>query len=267
LFNDPFDTQFDLNLGFDLDDFPPRFLAEYEALIYGKEEPKVDKRHPIGFTIHALRVLRHKIPQAEVLGEKARAALEKGVSNVRRLLEATNQRWREHLRRMRVFCVAEEHDDLLMWAHYADSHRGAVIKFKCLPEPEFDTALCAARRVEYRREIPVLASLDDWVKRSTGQIRLDFSNLFHNMAFTKSDHWSYEKEWRCWTDLPRGQGELRDFCLIFPQEVHSIYLGCNIRDRDRLDLMGLLAGDFSHVEVYQAKPSKSRFELEFHRLA
>jgi hypothetical protein len=265
LFNDPFDTQFDLRFGFELDELPPAFAAEFEKLIYGKDEPTCDPRHPMGLMIHVLRQTRDKVPKEELLGPRLLAALGEGVANARRVLDQQNLRWRDYLRQMRVFCVAEEHNDLLMWAHYTDSHRGAVIKFKCLPQR--DTALCAARRVDYRREIPGLGSLHDWIKHLTAQVRLDFSNLFLDLAFTKSAHWSYEKEWRCWwTVAPGNRKELHDFAPIFAQEVESIYLGCKITEEDRLDLIGLLAGDFSHVEVYQAEPSKKRFELEFHRL-
>ena len=264
MFNDPFDTQFVLNFGFDLAELPDRFLNEFESLVYGDEEPKCHKSHPLCAIIHMLRKVRTSLSREELLRE-SREALAEGAQRGRRRLEAEHSRWRAFLAHMRVFCVAEEHDNLLMWAHYTDCHRGAVFKFKCLPE--FDTALCAARAMTYGPDIPSLATLDDWIRHLTGQIRLDFSNVFSDLAFTKSDHWSYEKEWRCLTVRPSSKGRLHEFCDVLPQEVHSIYLGCKISDDDRSDIMKLLRGDLAHVEVYQASPSKSRFELVFERVA
>jgi hypothetical protein len=264
LFNDPFDTQFDLNFGFALSDLHDRFLSEFEQLVYGEEEPKCDKSHPLCVTIRMLRAARTSLSKEDLLRE-SREALVEGTRHVRRLLDAEHIRWRAFLEHMRVFCVAERHDNLLMWAHYTDRHRGAVLKFKCLPE--FDTALCVARAMTYRPDIPSLATLDDWIRHSTGQARLDFSNLFHDLAFSKSDHWSYELEWRCWTLRPSLDGQLYEFCDVLPQEVHSIYLGCKIDDDDRKSLAKLLNGDLAHVEVYQASPSRSRFELVFERVA
>jgi hypothetical protein len=36
-----------------------------------------------------------------------------------------------------VCCFAEEKDNLLMWSHYTDSHKGACLKFDITEDPEF----------------------------------------------------------------------------------------------------------------------------------
>lgn len=270
-FNDPFDTQINLNFVPDLDEFPSAFRTEYEAMIYGEAEPPFDTRHQPGSmsfamarTIRMLRQLRHTIPRAKILGEDLQKALEQGVSNLRRASDAWRRWWRKYLRDMRVFCVAEEPDNLLMWAHYADSHEGAVIKFKCLPE--FDTPLCAAKPINYREDVPVLYTLDDYIKKYTGQKWVDRPDLLTDLAFTKSAHWGYEKEWRLWLDRPYVAGDLEEFVAVLPQEIDGIYLGCKISPEDRLEIMSLLVGDLAHVEVYQARRHSRRFEIEFHRL-
>jgi len=43
--------------------------------------------------------------------------------------------WREqffenYIRKFGLYCLTEMPDDLLMWAHYADSHRGICLQFK-----------------------------------------------------------------------------------------------------------------------------------------
>jgi len=86
----------------------------------------------------------------------------------------------------RIFCVCEEHDNLLMWAHYTNCHQGAVIKFRCIPK--LDTALCAAKKVMYSKEIPVLATLDDFIKTFIYNESLNLHTILNNFNFTKSDH-------------------------------------------------------------------------------
>ena len=74
---------------------------------------------------------------------------------------------------MRVFCVSEIHNDLLMWAHYADCHRGAVVEFRCIPSGA-GSALCAARPVQYQASIPVFArTVEEWVAHMVGERRLE----------------------------------------------------------------------------------------------
>ena len=91
-----------------------------------------------------LRQSVNAIPRDE-LKREMREALEEGAENVKKLLAQEHEDWRQYICHARVFCVTEKHDDILMWSHYSDSHRGIVIKFRCLPED--DTALCAAKPI------------------------------------------------------------------------------------------------------------------------
>jgi len=53
-----------------------------------------------------------------------------------------------------VFCSTVDFKNLLMWAHYADKHEGAVIEFT--PDKEKHSAFLASRKVIYSNERPVL---------------------------------------------------------------------------------------------------------------
>ena len=78
-----------------------------------------------------------------------------------------------------IYCLSEVPDDILMWSHYADHHRGV-----CL---EFDGAGKLAQhamKVGYAHERPAIAHQD------SNDIKLE------KVLLTKSIHWQYEKEWR-----------------------------------------------------------------------
>ena len=90
-----------------------------------------------------------------------------------------------------VACFATTPTSLLLWAHYADGHRGF-----CL---EFDTAaefFGKARPVSYTQTVPVLKAVDFMTDRPA-------SDLFEAIFLTKSQHWSYEEEWRIVHKEPR----------------------------------------------------------------
>ncbi len=89
------------------------------------------------------------------------------------------------LKKRGVCCFSENRDDLLMWAHYADSHRGF-----CL---EFDTSFAPFseqnrfRPIDYRVTLPAL-DLKRLAERDHDQL-LEFLH-------TKASCWKYEREWR-----------------------------------------------------------------------
>lgn len=107
-----------------------------------------------------------------------------------------------------VISLSETKSNLLMWSHYANEHRGAVIEFTF--EVQFDTHskllqrgfLSTAfdnkylfNRVKYRLE----REPDDDFFLTPGYGLL--SELKEHLSFTKAEAWSYEKEHRFICDL------------------------------------------------------------------
>ncbi len=84
-----------------------------------------------------------------------------------------------------VACFSAKNDDLLMWAHYADGHRGFCMEFDASREP-----FSRAEPVVYRDAIPPVNLLDVLDKKSTGPDVLEI------MFRTKYECWRYEEEWR-----------------------------------------------------------------------
>ncbi len=56
-----------------------------------------------------------------------------------------------------VFCSTVDKNNLLMWAHYADHHRGAIIEYT--PSANKDSVFLASRPVLYSKERPLLRPL------------------------------------------------------------------------------------------------------------
>lgn len=82
--------------------------------------------------------------------------------------------------RIGVLCVSTKSDDILMWSHYADCHRGVCLEF------DGNLSLMAhAHQVEYsRKRNPINAYTDSKEEAMTKAL------------LTKSEQWSYEDEWR-----------------------------------------------------------------------
>jgi hypothetical protein len=83
------------------------------------------------------------------------------------------------MERYRVYCLCPDVRNPLMWAHYADSHRGICLEFNVRNE-----VICCALGVQYFSEFPMTRQHSDDLAE----------NLLPLLA--KSDVWKYENEYR-----------------------------------------------------------------------
>jgi len=122
-----------------------------------------------------------------------------------------------------VACFTERHDELLMWSHYADGHRGICLSFATDSLP-FSRAL----QVKYSREVPRMRAVSV-ITQGVDEALVDA------LILTKAEQWSYEREWRL---VVKGGsqpvGYARD-CL------RTVYLGAAISEVQRDEVRSILA--------------------------
>ena len=111
-----------------------------------------------------------------------------------------------------VLCLSEVHDDILMWSHYADCHRGICLIF----DTNFNF-FAHAQPVRYQLERPRVNP----IAQSTEQ-------MLDNAIFTKSRAWAYEKEWRI-LHYRQGVGERKSP----PTSLKAVILGVALSGSDR----------------------------------
>ena len=98
-----------------------------------------------------------------------------------------------------VFCATEENDNILMWSHYGDSHKGMCTLYyqnELLDKiaSDKDISLCIYGKVKYsskRPEFQVTMSALRFISVDTIFLIFNITNLF-----TKYNDWKYEKEKR-----------------------------------------------------------------------
>ena len=118
-----------------------------------------------------------------------------------------------------VLSLTETFDNALMWAHYCQNHQGYVIGF----DSNHEFFSNSGKRYSINNLSPVRYSKN----RPVFKISTSMEELF----FVKSDHWSYEREWRLLKNVADADKELadREICLFkIPKEaVTSIYIGAS----------------------------------------
>ncbi|WP_305405797.1 DUF2971 domain-containing protein [Photobacterium leiognathi] len=198
-----------------------------------------------------------------------------------------------------IISLSETPDNLLMWSHYADNHKGAVIEFTIDENYPFDlfnvchipmSSDAILRKVNYRknRKSPLNNSLED---------------LRNHYYLTKSDEWIYEKEYRyifpitsmrymksrskstdlvelfdshdcsnkidAWKDSKKNRDMF--FVGINESKITKIILGCNANIlkyktvmSEALRFADPIFNEFMNVEIAKIHPE--RYELDFFKL-
>lgn len=184
----------------------------------------------------------------------------------------------DYKERLGTLCLSEAHDNLLMWAHYASEHRGFVVEFDSshffdfADQSEVKVWLFNVDRVKYR-EMRVLDQPQDWWEY--------FHGTFHEIASTKSTHWSHEQEWRMTRPLKDADlvakddqsGEYRrdesnhliHLFTVPKKYISKVILGARSSRADLAFVKRVIASDrdLAHVQLKLAIPDPVDFRLRF----
>jgi len=263
LFNDPFDIQSGLHFEFDIEDIYLKILNRLEELAKRDHLPNLDGDDPWAQVVKAVweNYPSHGFPRKKWLEQLAKNAEKLELVKVMRQTQIDYAKdCEKRLPTLRVFCVSEERDNLLMWAHYAKDHTGIVAEVLSLPEE--DNPLSVARRVTYIDSPPPFYSEEEWLDDILLQKRLDHSSLSIKYAQTKSNHWAYEKEWRVWyPSEPHNEVGLWSDMPIRPSELKAVYFGCRMEEKFEAKLVNLISDVFPNTEKYRAKKLEGKYEL------
>ncbi len=153
-----------------------------------------------------------------------------------------------------ISCFSESEKSLLMWAHYANNHRGMCVEYDLLK---------INKKLNFT-PVPVIYSVDRECLRSINMdsIEKDSLRVFIESISSKSSEWSYEKEWRIirdngacgdkWDDVKKGA--LLD--MISPT---SITLGCQAEDS--FERAVLMYCQENRINLYKMEKNESLYQL------
>jgi hypothetical protein len=169
----------------------------------------------------------------------------------------------EQIASVGIFSLSEICDDLLMWSHYADSHKGLCLGF----EVTDGSSLADESHflpVNYSGAVPHLEeqfmtelsiSVDKRGKFKTGN-RISFSEpTLRATISTKGKEWDYEKEWR-YVEESAG-------AFNWPGPIVEIVFGLNCPAKQREYYTELAKENISNdVRFYEIKKKPGTRELE-----
>ena len=139
-----------------------------------------------------------------------------------------------------IRCFSAANDNVLMWSHYADSHKGVCLEF------DYDKLLAIGQaeiiKVRYRNRIP-----DD-----TGDKSIDLKRALSYKAMD----WSYEREYR----LMHGKSKNRKFDIL-PEALTGIFMGCEMCGEDKENIKKLVKRTGRDIPLFEMQKSPVEFKL------
>lgn len=180
------------------------------------------------------------------------------MNNVRKRSEEEHNRLRNNTW---ICSLSKINDSLLMWSHYANSHKGVCVELNMA-----HACICIGKQ-RYGRIIHnmgVEVQYKDIIERPKYFKReKDFVNY---QISTKSKDWEYEQEWRlyivdpvqCYVDKKKNKvyPKLTGECF------EAIYLGAKISEKDKKEIIRLARKLNNHIKIYQMSINADAFKLD-----
>lgn len=151
-----------------------------------------------------------------------------------------------------ICCFSEKYDDVLMWSHYANSHKGIVLEFN---ENKLDKSILLANskvnmtvidKIKYSSTCPLI--------KISGDLQAT-SDSIKDIVYTKSESWKYESEVRIISNTT-GRHYFDLSCI------NSIYLGTRFEEENLLFSILEKKGIKEKIEVYKMREKTKGYGLE-----
>lgn len=206
-FNDPFESAFNT-----LEEYTPQ--QYYDSFLFGEMPPKI----------------------AEDLTKQIACGIIDGKTIIKQLIK-------EVISSMGYYCMTSKPDNLLMWAHYADSHKGVCLKFDILKDLE---SFLVPVPIDYNPQYINFDVLAD--------------NIL-NVVRRKSPDWKYEDEYRIIKTDFQGPWKIKPECLV------EIIFGCRTPGKDKDSIKRLASSNgFENIKFSEAREKNDSYGLEIREI-
>jgi len=189
-------------------------------------------------------VKTHNLNDIEKLIQKNEPIDQKKFKEIRKALQSIGK---EAIKKFGIACFSSECDNILMWSHYANDHKGICLGF----DPYRDSKnFRLAQEVQYEKDYPKI----DLVKEDL------FSQLIKIATYKHLD-WKYENEFRIINFKNSGH---RKFNV---SSLREVIFGCKTSPKDIDTVINLLYKfGYEHVELKQARQYSTKFKLGIRKL-
>ena len=145
-----------------------------------------------------------------------------------------------------ILSLSADPTQILMWSHYANSHKGCCLEFSTQHMP-----FKRARKVRYPPRYPNVNFLEVNDSNDDRKNAKFVETLFCN----KAKFWKYEQEWRVLGDKPA-------LYSYEPTALTGIIFGHCMTPEDKDIVRRVVEKRNPQIQLYQARPWKREFKMQ-----
>lgn len=153
-----------------------------------------------------------------------------------------------------TLCLSAKNNDIIMWSHYADSHRGIVLEFDethpFFYESNKDKKLLhPLEKVSYSIDRPYPKNIDEYFKNE-------------KIYLTKYTNWEYEQEYRMTVLFDESNDETK-YNIKFPTSlIKAVYIGVKTSKEDVKYILNLKQKQkWQHLDIFKFEMDKKDYKL------
>lgn len=165
-----------------------------------------------------------------------------------------------------ILSLSEEKNNLLMWSHYADSHRGFVIGFDST-HPFFNQekprTMTRLEKVNYSANRLVVPTLEECMREDLQE------RIYITTFLTKSDRWAYEHELRMVAQpkaadkIIKVDGGADIYLYKFPSHcLKEVIMGHLMPDALKDEIANIVTTQYPDAELYVTLLNETKFDLD-----
>lgn len=259
-FNDPFDTQWDIAWRTKLPEIRARYADQVVAQLTGHLSLGSDVNSP-GYSF-----LQTEVARIAALTESDRS---EELTKIRKAILSIEQpdvpKKQDMLRRFRIMSMSARLDSLLMWSHYSDQHRGAVLSL--------DSSVLErlwkrpVRPVDYSDQLPAGFDPEAWIQHMLFDTPIpEDHTLADKWSLTKARDWEYEREWRFVMIEPAVSSALYTDYPFPADALVSVGVGSRVPKEVAMAIAYAAACVNPTVELLAAQRSPTSFGLDLRPL-
>ena len=172
-----------------------------------------------------------------------------------------NQDLKSSLKQTGVISFTSDKKNILLWSHYANSHKGFAVGFdtkklsKVISELKLESFV---KSINYSDTYPKIEFEFNLFKNPDNMLK--FKAIIQSLT-TKSKQWSYEEEVRI---LTFAKNRIK---INFPNDcIKEINLGFKMDEKATNEIIKIRNLRFPNATVYKCKKSADNYEISFHQI-
>jgi hypothetical protein len=190
------------------------------------------------------------IPLNEIIGNASKS-----------LVSQMDQVLKSSLKQTGVISFTSDKKNILLWSHYANSHRGFAVGFdtkklsKAIGELKLESFI---KSIYYSDKYPKIEFEFNLFKNPDNMLK--FKAIIQSLT-TKSKQWYYEEEVRI---LTFAKNKIK---INLPSDcIKEINLGFKMDEKALNEIIKIRNLRFPNAIVYQCKKSTDNYEISFHQI-